>query len=541
MTQREPLSLDGSWQFWPDPTSILTPETLREDEAQSIQVPAPWQAHSDDLRDYTGDAWYQRSFDVDGAWLDDRLFLHFGAVDYRAEVWLNGEYVGAHEGGYLPFEWDVTAHATPGPNRLTVRVSDPPDLFAEIPHGKQSWYGPLSGIWQSVWLQCRAALHVQHVRVLPQLETGRVSCHVRLSQPGEAGDALVARIVGPDGTKVSSEERGVGEESGPVELTLQVDSVQAWSPGSPALYQLELAVRRGDEVIDTVVESFGFRTIEARNGYLYLNGQMIYLRGALDQDYYPGTISTPPSLEFLEDQVRKAKTLGLNCLRCHIKVPDPRYYEVADRLGMLIWTELPNWHTLTTEASERAWRTMEGIVERDGNHPSIIIWTLVNEDWGTDLKHDPAHRAWLREAYERLKVLDPTRLVVDNSPCEGNFHVVSDIEDYHFYRAIPDHAAEWDLFVNDFAARLAPTYSPFGDATRRGDEPLILSEFGNWGLPDVDQLRDAEGREPWWFATGLEWGEGVVYPHDVQQRFRRWALAVGRRSSPPRSGRSSRR
>ncbi|MDQ4074836.1 MAG: glycoside hydrolase family 2, partial [Chloroflexota bacterium] len=164
------------------------------------------------------------------------------------------------------------------------------------------------------------------------------------------------------------------------------------------------------------------------------------------------------------------------------------------------------------------------IVERDWNHPSIIIWTLVNEDWGTQLMRDPTHRAWLKESYHWLKALDPTRLVVDNSPCEGNFHIQTDIEDYHFYRAIPDHRLEWDYFVNEFAARLAPTFSPFGDAVRSGTEPLILSEFGNWGLPEVELLKDAEGREPWWFETGIEWGEGVVYPHGVRQRFHRWGL-----------------
>ncbi len=453
-----------------------------------------------------------------------RVVLHFGAVDYFSDVWLNGEYVGGHEGGYLPFEFDVTAQAKAGDNLLTVRVSDPPGLFAEIPHGKQSWYGPLSGIWQSVWLQRRAALHVEGVRVHPELASGTVTCQVRLSGAGSPTCSVRAEVTAPDGAVVAVASAPLEEGVIVPTLSLHVEDVQPWSPDHPALYQIHLTLVQEGETVDRYNESFGFRTIEARDGYLYLNGEMIYLRGALDQDYYPGTISTPPSLEFLEDQARKAKELGLNCLRCHIKVPDPRYYEVADRLGLLIWTELPNWRTLTDGAATRAWETMEGIVERDGNHPSIIIWTLVNEDWGTDLMYDPAHRAWLKESYHRLKALDPTRLVVDNSPCVGNFHVESDIEDYHFYRAIPDHGLEWDHFVNTFAARFALTYSPFGDAVRRGDEPLILSEFGNWGLPDVTLLRDAEGQDPWWFESGLEWGNGVVYPHNVEERFRRWGL-----------------
>jgi beta-galactosidase/beta-glucuronidase len=158
--------------------------------------------------------------------------------------------------------------------------------------------------------------------------------------------------------------------------------------------------------------------VEARDGRIYLNGQPIYLRGVLDQAYYPETIYTPPSLEFLEDQARKAKALGLNCLRIHIKIEDPRYYDVADRLGLLVWTEIPNWVLLSDAADRRIKATFRTMVERDWNHPSIIIWTLVNENWGTDLARNPEHRRWLVEFYHAAKQIDPTRLIVDNSACQ---------------------------------------------------------------------------------------------------------------------------
>ena len=170
-------------------------------------------------------------------------------------------------------------------------------------------------------------------------------------------------------------------------------------------------------------DHFGFRTIETRNGRFYLNGEPIYLRAALDQDYYPDTICTVPSVEFLEDQFRKAKELGLNCLRCHIKAADPRYYEVADRIGLLIWTELPNGGISTERSRGRKETLLKGIVDRDGNHPSIVIWTIINENWGVDLVHDADHRAWLKRTFAWLKAYDPTRLVVDNSPLAPSFHV----------------------------------------------------------------------------------------------------------------------
>ena len=280
--------------------------------------------------------------------------------------------------------------------------------------------------------------------------------------------------------------------------------------------------RRG--VVDAIEDRFGFRTIETRDGQFYLNGEPLYLRGALDQDYYPDTICTVPSVEFLEDQFRKAKELGLNCLRCHIKAADPRYYEVADRIGMLIWTELPNGGMATERSRGRKEKLLKGIVDRDGNHPSIIIWTIINENWGVDLVHDADHREWLKRTFAWLKAYDPTRLVVDNSPLAPSFHVESDIADYHFYAAIPDHRDDWDKFVDGLAGRASWLYSPYGDAVITGHEPLMCSEFGNWGLPYPKDLRDQTGEEPWWFETGHDWGEGVMYAHGVENRFSDWSL-----------------
>ena len=231
-----------------------------------------------------------------------------------------------------------------------------------------------------------------------------------------------------------------------------------------------------------------------------------------------------PSVEFLEDQFRKAKELGLNCLRCHIKAADPRYYEVADRMGMLIWTELPNGGMATDRSRGRKEKLLKGIVDRDGNHPSIIIWTIINENWGVDLVNDADHRDWLKRTFAWLKAYDPTRLVVDNSPLAPSFHVESDIADYHFYAADPDHRDEWDQFVDELSSRASWLYSPHGDAVITGREPLMCSEFGNWGLPYPKDLRDDKGEEPWWFETGHDWGEGVMYAHGVENRFSDWSL-----------------
>lgn len=641
---RQRLSLDGTWSFWPDPgmrtlpagvdlltdgSGYLDPgdRTAALGEPRSIRVPGPWQAQFDDLRLSAGIGWYERSFSLPPAWQGRRVWLHFGAVDYLARVWVNGRFAGAHEGGYLPFALEITHLVRPGEvSRVTVQVIDPPDLrpeqspaappepaaaaggppggtprdpapagggpapadtasppsplpaFDEIPHGKQSWYGPLSGIWQSVWLEATGPVFIRGARIHGCLKTGRVQVRVRLGAPAEGGERILAQVVAPDG-------RTTWEQPGPVlapgqtevDLALTVANPQPWDVDSPRLYTLRLTllapggrgeagaaspspgsgavlgaaipapgpgavagggpviVARGDgpfihawgaePVIDAWEDTFGFRTIEVREGRIWLNGRPIYLLGALDQDYYPETICTPPSDEFLRDQFLRAKELGLNLLRCHIKVPDPRYLYWADRLGLLVWAELPSWRTLTPAARKRARETLAGMVERDFNHPSLVVWTIVNEDWGTDLPGEPDHRAWLVEMYDWLKALDPTRLVVDNSPCPPNFHVKSDLNDFHWYQALPDRPQGWTGFTAGWVRDPGRTFSPHGDGCRRGDEPLVLSEFGNWGLPDVHNLLDPDGREPWWFETGRQWDGGVVHPKGVRERFAAWGLA----------------
>jgi Glycosyl hydrolases family 2, sugar binding domain/Glycosyl hydrolases family 2, TIM barrel domain/Glycosyl hydrolases family 2 len=522
------ISLDGAWEF----LHVAEDRLAGPAEVRQITVPRPWQAEFSDLRMRAGIGIYRRTIEIAEEWLHDGVWLRFGAVFHNTRVFINDEQVGTNEGGFLPFSFDVTPYLRPGENEIKVRVDSPTDNpaefpdspFAEIPFGKQSWYGPLSGIWQPVYLERRIVDHMTRVRVVPNRETGRVTSGVFFARPLADATQIRVEVRGPSGDIVLDEmhETQIGVTSMPFEFT--VPDVQSWSPDMPNRYRIHLELIRDGEVKDEISDHFGFRTIETRNGKFYLNGEPFYLLGALDQDYYPDTICTVPSIEFLEDQFRKAKELGLNCLRCHIKAADPRYYEVADRMGMLIWTELPNGGMATDRSRGRKEKLLKGIVDRDGNHPSIIIWTIINENWGVDLVNDADHREWLKRTFAWLKAYDPTRLVVDNSPLAPSFHVESDIADYHFYAAIPDHRDEWDTFVDELGNRSSWLYSPHGDAVITGREPLMCSEFGNWGLPYPKDLRGANGEEPWWFETGHDWGEGVMYAHGVENRFSDWSL-----------------
>lgn len=526
---RQQLSLDGAWQFRLDPAADLTIDA--PGPWRTIAVPAPWQSQADDLRFATGTAWYRRAVEVPAEWQGGALFLTFGAVDYHADVFVNGERAGEHTGGYLPFELDVTGLLNVGAtNQVAIRVTDPDDdrerypvPFTELPHGKQNWYGPLSGIWQSVTLERRPTGFIASLRLTPDAATGRLDVIARLAGVPPHPTPLVLTVLAPDGALLLS--ASADAHGAEVMHSFSIESARRWELDDPALYTVRATL--GD---DTLTARCGFRSFAARDGALYLNDRPLMLRGALDQDYYPELIATPPSYEYLLEQARLAKRMGLNCLRCHIKVPDPRYLDAADEVGLLVWSELPNWTRWTPDGGERGVQQLLGQIERDWNHPSLVIWTIINESWGLD-QQQPEQRAWLVDAFARIKAADPQRLVVDNSACIPNYHLISDIDDYHYYAAMPDERGKWDEWVRQFADRADWSYgrdaagAALPEVTRTKQEPLIVSEFGNWGLPSLASLRGASGRDPWWFETGDDWGSGEVYPHGVEERFRRLGLA----------------
>jgi hypothetical protein len=277
-------------------------------------------------------------------------------------------------------------------------------------------------------------------------------------------------------------------------------------------YTVEVKLPNGDRFVN----HFGFRKFEARDGKFYLNGEPIYIISALDQDFYPEGVYTPPSYEFLLDQMRKAKQLGLNMLRTHIKVPTPDYLRAADEAGVLIWYEIPSWddNTWTPAAAKRGEEIFLGQLARDWNHPSVVIQSVINEAWGVRGLKEEHTRKWLKDAFVRLapEAARAGRLTVDNSPCCGNFHLKSDIADYHNYNSIPDNRVTWDKWVADLASRPEWLWSKHGDAEPTGKEPIVLSEFGNWGLPVLPE------KLPWWFERDFN-GREVTRPAGIFDRF----------------------
>ncbi|MBX3083443.1 MAG: hypothetical protein KF716_17550 [Anaerolineae bacterium] len=549
-------SLAGSWQFQLDPEGTVRVDDLTPD--RQIHVPMPWQAVFPELESYSGYAWYRTELDLDAVWLEGDLLLTFGAVDYWCEVYVNGRLVGQHEGGYTPFTFRIKPFVQIGSNHIAVRVYDsaqagfkptrwldqqkpvgnPPFDPVEIPHGKQEWYLNVGGLWQEVTLTSVPTVYIDKVRVTPIIQTGQAVITVDLAgNLAQVADTLRAQI----GEQTA--EIAVKPHQTHYTMSVTVPDVRLWTPETPELYTAVITLT-GAAGEDAQYVRFGFREIAIRDGQLLLNGEPIYLRAALDQDMYPETIYSVPSEVFLRDEFAKAKELGLNCLRCHIKPPDPLYLDLADEMGLLVWAEIPSWRTfalkftmhhdafnVNADIKARVKQTLTEMIRRDYNHPSLIIWTIVNEDWGTALALSPGDRAWITEMVETCKRLDATRLVVDNSACMNgwgpNIHVKSDLDDFHVYTNIPDQAPYFTSFVEQFSMRPTWTYSNHGDAQRTGHEPLILSEFGNWGLPSISGLRDAEGNLPDWFKLGPWWSgwDGEPgWPKGALERFERFGL-----------------
>lgn len=569
---RHRISLDGEWTF-----------QFGEESPGKIVVPGPWESQRRDLQQRAGTAIYERSFLIPAHFMERRVILHFGAVDYFTEVWINNTPVGTHAGGYTPFEFDISpALGEYGPDTvhtILVRVTDSsveqdttlPNgetlAFAEIPHGKQSWYMSVSGIWQSVWIEARPHTYLDNVNIVPDVDGSRATLFLSIAgSPHHAATSAGAThsdddetwqarviievpagappipqfIVPLNSTKnnlqnnlqndLQNNSNGAENRESSAQFprpevtqrltsTFDVPSPLLWHPDTPHLYRVLVTLECEGEVVDVLTKRWGMRKIEARDGHVYLNNSPIFLAGTLDQDFYPKTIYTPPSTEYLRDQFVKAKEMGLNLMRCHIKVPVEEYLELCDELGLLVWYELPNGARLSPAFRERAIQTLETMWERDCSHPSIIILTLMNESWGIDLNNSE-QRKWLAQTYRWAKERFPTWLIVDNSACIPNFHVISDLDDYHIYFNIPDQAEDFSEWIASFIGREAGTFTGYGDAEYRRNEPLLISEFGNWGLPSVDKVFEAEGGEPYWFRTG----DGATRPRGVLQRFEQQLL-----------------
>ncbi|MGB9605869.1 MAG: glycoside hydrolase family 2 protein, partial [Bryobacteraceae bacterium] len=375
--QREQwLNLNGTWEFEFDDANAGLKENWASGGrkfSRNITVPFCFESPASGIGDpsFHPWVWYRRSFTVPEAWRGKRIWLRFQAVDYRAWVWVNGQFAGFHEGGSTPFGFDITERLKPGANTVTVRAEDPP-ADRSIPRGKQYWepksrgifYTRTSGIWQTVWLEAVEETRLQRVRITPAMDGAvRFEAFVAAPRQGLEFHALIQS----QGKTVAS-VMTLAEES-PVLAMAGVPNPRLWSPSSPNLYHLIFELRQGGKVVDRVSSYFGFRSVSAENGRFVLNGRALYLKFLLDQGYWPQSNLTPPSDEAIQYDIRMAKEMGFNGVRKHQKVEDARFLYWADRLGFLVSGEMPNAYVYNPVYVERFTREWIEALERDYNHP----------------------------------------------------------------------------------------------------------------------------------------------------------------------------
>ena len=487
-------SLDGEWQFALDcEAKLSSPKDVKFDA--TIRVPfAPETPASGVHADgFIRRCWYRRTFSVPKL-KGGRLLLHFGAVDYRARVWVNGRLAVEHEGGYLPFGADVTDLLDGGENELTVCADDDPHDLAK-PRGKQDWheaahsiwYPRTTGIWQTVWLEPVPATRVASLRWTPDLPRGEVWLEANVE--GDSTDARLAVRLSHNGRTLCDDECSVAAD-GVVRRTFPVAPTGAedfaidllWSPEHPNLIDADVRLLREGEEIDRVESYTALRSVAVDGDRFLLNRRPRTLRLVLAQGYWPDGGLTPPDDDALGRDVELVKHLGFDGVRMHQKIECPRFLYHADRLGLLVWGEMPSPYVFTPTSVRRTMGQWADAVERDVSHPCVVAWVPVNESWGApDLPTRPEQRAFVRAMYELTKALDPTRPVIGNDGWEIE---ASDVTAVHDYDADPAriaarYAVATEAELIDALKRERPGHRRLIlEGYQPGDRPVMLTEFG---------------------------------------------------------------
>jgi beta-galactosidase/beta-glucuronidase len=505
-------SLNGTWKFaFDDEGKCNRPSDITH-WSHYIEVPFAPESTKSGIGDtgFHTNCWYEREFPTPEG--EDRLLLHFGAVDYRARVWVNNQFVGEHEGGHTPFCFDITPMVDDsGKTKVTVWAHDDPQDLAK-PRGKQDWqleahsiwYPRTSGIWQTVWLERVKSTYIERIRWTPHMERweigfeafikGELQNDIQIKVKLTVGDTLLANdtyevINGEIHRRIALSDPGIDDYR----------NTLLWSPETPTLINADIELWYKGELLDEVKSYTAMRSVSIHRDRFMLNGRPYYLRLVLDQGYWEESLMTAPSDSAFRRDIDLVKSMGFNGVRKHQKIEDPRFLYWADVLGLLVWEEMPSAYRFTPKAVQRLTKEWTEVIERDVSHPCIVAWVPFNESWGVpNLTETAAHRNYVQMAYHLTKTLDPTRPVIGNDGWESTD---TDILAIHDYDNKPTNIIKRygpELNLSDIFNRERPGNRVLTlDGYPHKGQPIMLTEFG--GIAYTEQ-KDPQAYKAWGYV-----------------------------------------
>jgi beta-galactosidase/beta-glucuronidase len=479
------LDLNGEWEFDFDDEDIGELQTWYKGHvfSKKITVPYPYQSELSGVNDksYHRVVWYRKTVGLNSLSREKRLFLILSASDFHSTVWFNGEYAGEHYGGYTPAEFEIRKSISEDKLGIVVRVED--YNSPSQPRGKQEWrqeepsgifYTPVTGIWQPAYIEERGRIFIKETRIYKEGEYIKVK--VFLSDHAKNFDVKFSLT--KDEKVVLESKKGINGKF--LILKLKPSNLSLWSPEDPNLYDFEVSLEKGDEVVDKVSGYTGFRTIKVKKESIFLNGKEVYFKFLLDQGYYPGGIYFPKDEKDFENDIRVLKEMGFNGVRKHQKIESPIWLYYADKIGIFVWEEMPSFYVWSEAAKELMKEEWQEAIRRDFNHPSIVAWVPFNECWGiSNVYESKEQQRFVKEIYNITKRLDPTRLVVDNS---GYVHVKTDIIDIHDYDSA-GFKSRWEAYLEKKSEIPCPL-PLFAKGIKFAKRPIVISEYGGLGIAE---------------------------------------------------------
>ena len=499
------MCLNGEWDFSLDEKKF----------DRTIIVPFAFETELSGIGDkeFHKMVWYRKTFKLPERMKAKRVILHFGAVDYACDLWVNGTYIREHKGGQTSFSADITeAVAADDENVIELKVFDDYEDM-EMPRGKQFWeqesrgifYTRTTGIWQSVWIEAVEPLYLESFFITPEFDDKCVCFEYRLSRSGASAVEFSIAFEGKFAACVSDVPNG---KKGMVKVQLDQTGLKswnfeeelAWTPETPRLFDVEIRTYDEKGVTDLVRTYFGMRKVSIDNGKFMLNNREYYQKLVLDQGYWEESLLTAPSDEAFIKDIELTKAMGFNGVRKHQKVEDPRYLYHADRLGLLVWGELGSAYLYSREYAGRMYTEWIEAVKRDYNHPCIVAWTPLNESWGVqEIKADKYQQAHCNALMYMIKSVDTSRVVIDN---DGWEHTCGDLLTIHDYTAsgkvLKKHFESLEAVLSLCPGRR----SLFADGWSYQGQPVLLTEFGgvryvpgtevkhSWGYCDASSAEE---------------------------------------------------